>query len=138
MSDINTVHEPSGSNGSLTPSTPPARPARRRLVAPPVDVFENEDELLIVADVPGVPGDGIDLRVENGTLRLEARRQAQRSELEASPALVREYEEVDYVTTFRIPAGIDAAGIDAQTKNGTLFVKLPKAAAARPRKIPVH
>jgi HSP20 family protein len=138
MTDIDTFREPDGGNGSLSVFTPPARTVRRRLVAPAVDVFENDDELLIVADVPGTPGDGIDLRVENGTLRLEARRPAERTELEASPALVREYEEVDYVTTFRIPAAIDAAGIDAQTKNGTLFVKLPKAAAAKSRKIAVR
>ena len=71
-------------------------------------MFENADELLIVADVPGVPNDGIDLRVENDTLTLVARRPARRGG--DPPALVREYDEVDFVATFRIPAGIDAGG----------------------------
>ena len=129
MSDITTVRD---QNGSLST---PAKTSRRRAVAPPVDVFESDDELLIVADVPGTPGDGIDLRVENGTLRLEARRPSGKDEW---PALAREYDEVDYVTTFRIPGGIDTPAIAAETKNGTLFVRLPKAAAAKPRKIAVR
>ncbi|HEY4015504.1 MAG TPA: Hsp20/alpha crystallin family protein [Polyangiaceae bacterium] len=129
MSDI-TFEKQNGTNLGAAPSKPRAR----RAVAPPIDVFENADELLVVADVPGVAGDGIDLRVENGILRLEAKRAAAEN---ASPALAREYEDVDYVTTFRIPAGIDTAAISAQTKNGTLQVHLPKAQAAKPRKIAV-
>jgi HSP20 family protein len=126
MSDITTQN-----NGHASPAPAQAR----RAVAPAVDVLENDDELLIVADVPGVASTGIDLRVENGTLRLEAKRPAG---AEKSPALVREFEEVDFATTLRIPDGIDTAGISAQTKNGTLQVRLPKAAASKPRKIDVH
>jgi HSP20 family protein len=112
-----------------------AKAYRGRAVAPPVDVFENADEVLIVADVPGVPSDGFDLRVENGTLTLDAKRSVAKAEY---PALAREYDEVDFATTFRIPAGIDATAIGAETKNGTLVVRLPKAAAAKPRKISVR
>lgn len=116
--------------------TAPSRAYRRRTVSPPVDVFENPDELLIVADVPGVPDDGIDLRVENDTLTLSARRAVAVSA--EPPALVREYEEADFVASFRIPAGIDAAGIAAETRAGTLVVRLPKAATAKSRKIVVR
>jgi HSP20 family protein len=116
-------------NGTTT-----ARAYQRRAISPPVDVFENSDELLIVADIPGVPNDGIDLQVDNDTLTLAARRPPASTE---PPALAREYEEVDFIATFRIPAGIDAAGIVAETKNGTLVVRLPKAAAAKTRKIVV-
>jgi HSP20 family molecular chaperone IbpA len=108
---------------------------QRRAVTPAVDIFENGEELLLVADVPGVSAEGIDLHIENDTLTLSARRQ---SKADDSPALVREYDEVDFVTAFRIPAGIDAAAISAETKNGTLVVKLPKAAAAKSRKIAVE
>ncbi len=106
----------------------------RRAAAPSVDVFENADELLIVADVPGVRNDGIDLQVQNDELTLTARRLA----VSESPALVREYDETDFVATFRIPAGIDTSAIVAETKNGTLVVRLPKAAAAKARKIVVR
>jgi HSP20 family molecular chaperone IbpA len=110
-------------------------PRPRRAVAPPVDVFESADELLIVADIPGVPADGVELRFENDTLTLGARRAASKDE---SPALVRESEDVDFATTFRIPAGIETSAIAAETKNGTLIVRLPKAAAAKSRKIVVR
>lgn len=122
-----TVHEKNG--------TAPAKAYQRRAVSPPVDVFENDDELLIVADVPGVPGDGIDLRVENDTLTLFAKRRDPKDE---PPALAREYEESDFATSFRIPAGIDTGSITAETKNGLLLVRLPKAAAVKARKIVVR
>ncbi len=127
MSELNTVREINGSSS--------AKAYRHHAVAPPVDVFENADELLIVADVPGVRADGIDLRFENDTLTLEAKRQPGGDE---SPALAREYDEVDFATRFRIPAGIDTAAITAETMNGTLVVRLPKAAAAKARKITVR
>jgi HSP20 family molecular chaperone IbpA len=113
-----------------------AKAYQRRTAAPPVDLFENADELLVVADVPGVPNDGIDLRVENDTLTLTARRPDPTGP--EWPALVREYDEVDFTASFRIPAGIDATGITAETKSGTLVVRLPKAAAAKARKIVVR
>jgi HSP20 family molecular chaperone IbpA len=84
-----------------------------------------------------VPECGIDLRVENDTLLLEARR-ADRGESDPGPALAREYDDLDFATRFRIPAGIDAAAVTAETRNGTLTVRLPKAAAAKPRKIAVR
>jgi HSP20 family protein len=111
-----------------------AKPYTRRSVSPPVDVFENGDEVLLVADVPGVPADAVELRVENGTLTLEAKRAAENR----GPALAREYEEVDFARSFRIPAGIDTANISAEAKNGTVLVRLPKVAAVKPRKISVQ
>jgi HSP20 family molecular chaperone IbpA len=127
MSNAIAVNE---NNGSA-----PVRANNTRVVAPPVDVFENADEVLIVADVPGVAGDGVDLRVENGTLTFLARRASSKND---SPALVREYDEVDFAATFRIPAAIDTSAIAAEAKNGTLRVRLPKAAAAKPRRISVQ
>jgi HSP20 family protein len=115
--------------------TAAAKAYRRRAASPLVDVFENADELLIVADVPGVPNDGIDLRVENDTLTLVARRPDGGGD---APALVREYAEVDFTATFRIPAGIDTAGIVAETRNGMLLVRMPKSAAAKARRIVVR
>ncbi|HEY3816352.1 MAG TPA: Hsp20/alpha crystallin family protein [Polyangiaceae bacterium] len=131
---MNQVTKVEDRNGSVA-----GKAYERRTVAPPFDVFENADELLIVADVPGVPNDGIDLRCENDTLTLTARRTGRvGGDAGAAPALVREYDEVDFAATYRIPAGIDAAAITAQTKNGTLLVRLPKAAAAKARKIVVR
>ena len=126
MSDISVRDSNGGAKGNAY---------GRRAAAPLVDLFESADDLLLIADVPGVPGGGIELRVENGTLTLEAKHQSAKSD---SPALLREYDEVDFATTFRIPAGIDTAAISAETKNGTLVVRMPKSVAAKPRKITVH
>jgi HSP20 family molecular chaperone IbpA len=115
--------------------SPTTRAYPRRVVAPPVDVFENGDEVLIIADVPGVTEENIDLKVENDTVTLEAKRGPSKDE---HPALAREFEELDFSASFRIPAGIDAAAVSAESKNGTLTVRLPKAAAAKPRKIAVR
>jgi len=127
MNQAPSTHERNG--------TAPAKAYHRRAIAPSVDVFENADELLIIADVPGVPNDGIDLQVQSDTLTLTARRETSG---EGPPALVREYDEADFTATFRIPAGIDTSAIVAETKHGTLVVRLPKAAAAKARKIVVR
>jgi HSP20 family protein len=108
----------------------------RRAVEPPIDVLESADDVLVVADIPGASAATIDVRIENDTLTLQAKRPA--ASQDAAPALAREYEEVDFARSFRIPAGIDAANITAEAKNGTVVVRLPKAAAAKTRKIDVR
>ena len=113
-----------------------AAPQRaRRIVAPDVDVYENADELLVVGDIPGASTETVDVRVENDTLTIEAKHAAP---VDVAPALAREYEEVDYARSFRIPAGIDTANVRAEAKNGSVYVHLPKAAAAKPRKVAVR
>jgi HSP20 family protein len=87
-------------------------------------VFENADEVLIVADVPGVPASAVDVRVEDGTLTLQARRSSE--------------PEAIFARTFRIPPGVDHPNISAEAKNGTVIVRLPKVAAVKPRKIAVQ
>lgn len=108
----------------------------RRAVEPPVDILESADNVLLVADVPGASVETVDVRVENDTLTLEAKRPS--ASQDAAPALTREYEEVDFARSFRIPAGIDTANITAEAKNGTVVVRLPKAAAAKTRKVDVR
>jgi|HubBroStandDraft_1064217.scaffolds.fasta_scaffold01958_15 HSP20 family protein len=110
--------------------------AHRREVEPPVDVLESADNVLVVADIPGASAETVDVRVENDTLTLQAKRPANAQD--SGPALAREYEEVDFARSFRIPAGIDTANITAEAKNGTVVVRLPKAAAAKTRKIDVR
>lgn len=112
----------------------PSAKTLRRSVAPPVDVFENADEILLVADVPGVQTDAFEVSVERDTLTLETKR----TPAPEARSLGREYEEVDYSRSFRIPAGIDVVNITAEVKQGTLAVRLPKIASAKPRKVPVR
>lgn len=103
------------------------------LVAPAVDIYENEREYLVLADLPGVPPDGVRIRFENGELSLDATRQnGETGETIGSEIVV-----ADYRRLFRIPETVDSEGIDAKLTNGVLHLVLPKASKARPRQISV-
>jgi len=106
----------------------------RPAVRPRVDVFENEAEYLVVADMPGVAKDAVDIRFEDGELRFEARRA---TELPGT-ALAEEYRPADYRRAFAMPEGVDAEKITAELANGVLSVRLPKSAAKRPHRIEVR
>lgn len=105
----------------------PEKMAQRATVAPPVDIFENKDELLILADLPGVAKENLSINFDKGQLTLEGRLQ------DFAP----EEEPFDYRRTFVIPQGIDADKISANLQNGVLRVALPKPAAMKPRQIEV-
>jgi HSP20 family molecular chaperone IbpA len=110
-----------------------AAPRAYRTVAPAVDIYENADEIRVVADVPGVASEAIDVKVENDTLTIATKRAPASEER----ALGREYEVFDFARTFRLPRGIDGTNIGAEARDGTLVVRLPKAAASKPRKVAV-
>ena len=100
----------------------------------PVDILETADELLLLADMPGVkPGD-VDVRFENGELTIHGRRMSLRSERRA---ILSEYEPTHTHRSFRVSQDIAADRIQAELKNGLLTVRLPKAESAKPRKIAV-
>jgi HSP20 family protein len=110
------------------------RVQQRLTVAPRVDVYENANELLLVADVPGATKESVSIQLEKGQLTIEATRGPM---LEGSP-LVEEYRSADYARVFAIPQGIDAANIDAQLSSGVLRLRLPKSDALKPRRIDVR
>lgn len=97
-------------------------------VAPPVDVFENDDEFRIVTDVPGASADTITVRLDKDQLFIYAR------ETGDLPAVVA----AEYSRTFVVPPGIDAKAITAELKDGVLSIRLPKSEVARPRTIQVR
>jgi HSP20 family protein len=102
---------------------------------PHVDVYEMEQDLLLLADVPGVHPEDVDLHYEKGELVLHARVQARPQQ---ATAMLREYEEGDFDRAFSIPESIDGTRIEAQCKNGVLTVRLPKVEVAQPRQIKVN
>lgn len=112
-----------------------AENVRERPAVPPrVDIYENGEEFLLVADLPGVKGDGLSINVENAELTLEATR----SSTTSGAILVSEQRDVDYRRSFVLPQGIDREKIDAELKNGVLRLHLPKSDALRPRQIQVR
>lgn len=110
------------------------RASQRPAVAPPVDIYENNDEVLVIADVPGVSPNGLHLNFENNKLTIDAT--AKLKEIDGTP-LFGEFSDVDYRRTFQLAPGIEAENITAEIRNGSLHIHLPKAAALKPRQIPV-
>lgn len=107
--------------------------SQRPTVAPAVDIYENADEVLLVADLPGVNKDAITINLEKGLLTLEARR----AKAPEGSVLAAEFRSLDYRRAFTVPQGINAEGINAEVSGGVLRVHLPKQAALRPRQIQV-
>jgi HSP20 family protein len=101
---------------------------------PRVDIFENDNELTLFADVPGARAEDVDLHYEQGELVLRARIQPRS---EGKHYLLQEYEEGDFFRAFNIHESIDASRISAECKNGVLIVHLPKVEAVKPRQISV-
>jgi HSP20 family protein len=102
---------------------------------PNVDIVEQNDELLVMADVPGAKSDSIDIRFEDGTLEIEAAVAPRPGD--DDPCLLREYNVGDYYRSFQVGEAIDASKISAQYADGVLTLRLPKAEAVKPRKIAV-
>lgn len=106
---------------------------QRATEIPRVDVYENGQELLLIADLPGVAKDDLGIRVDQDEMVLEGRR---KSTSPGSP-LAAEFTLADFRRAFRLPQGIDREHIEAELKAGVLRLHLPKAASLRPRRIQV-
>lgn len=113
----------------------PVKADRRQTWTPPVDVLETKDEVLLIADVPGVAADGLDIQIENGLLTIEARVMPRH---ENEPTyLLREHGAKVFARSFNIGDGVNSEAITADIRDGRLTLHLPKAEAAKPRKIEV-
>jgi len=107
-----------------------------RCYRPNVDILEQADELIVLADVPGARGDTIDVKFEEGTLTIHAPVEPRQDENQEY--LLREYGVGDFYRTFRVSEAIDAAKITADYADGVLTLHLPKTEATKPRKIIVR
>lgn len=102
-------------------------------VAPAVDIFENEDEILLHAEMPGVKKEDIVVNIDNGKLELSGIRKLET----AGAANWQEFEDVEYRRSFSVPQSIDLAKINAELKEGILRLHLPKSDKAKPRQIEI-
>ncbi|MET1081134.1 MAG: Hsp20/alpha crystallin family protein [Pseudomonas sp.] len=102
---------------------------------PWVDVFENEDSILLLADLPGVSKEKLELRIENDLLQIEGEISTETPEqIEAIYAEVRAPR---YSRTFSLSSELDTGNIDAQLHHGVLQLRIPKHAHAQPRRIEI-
>ncbi len=122
-------------------STVPAKTEQRvpdthdesRILVPPVDIFETDEGLCVVADVPGVTKDAIDVSVDDEVLTIKA---AAKSELPGTPVR-EEYELLNFYRQFQLSDAVDRENIQADLKHGVLVIRLPKKEAAKPKQIAV-
>ena len=129
------------SNVTEPSRTPSAEPMRQGPVfVPPFDIVETENELVLYGDMPGVREDQLDIRFENEHLLVYGKvtpRAAAGNGAPSGTVLREEYGVGDYRRTFAVGEQIDPERITAELHNGVLAIHLPKAEAAKPRKIQV-
>jgi len=101
---------------------------------PPVDIYEDDDGLVVVADLPGVEQSALDVRVDHGLLTIRARTQ----DSATGTPIHREYELTGFFRQFQLPEEIEAERIVAELRQGVLTLRLPRAAPAPPRRIDVR
>ena len=110
--------------------------AQQQHVVPPVDVFENDASLTLLADLPGVARDQLQVRVDGDTLVLEATAAPQGPE--QMELVYGEARSPSYRRQFTLSRELDASRIEAQLRDGVLRLTIPKAEEARPRRIQVQ
>lgn len=101
---------------------------------PPVTIVENEDGIVLHAEMPGAGKEAITLNVEKGILTIEA---AADFTMPGRP-VYSEFRLAPYFRQFSIPDSLDQEKGSAEYVNGVLKLTLPKAAAAKPRRIEVR
>jgi len=104
--------------------------------APAVDIKEEDKRFVLVADIPGVSPDDIDIHMENGILTIKGERDAEKkTERDGYKRIEREHGV--FYRRFTMPEGVNAEGIDAKSDNGVLTVTIPKQEQLQARKIKV-
>ena len=111
----------------------PERSREIPAVVPLVDIYENDEEILLRTDMPGVDKKDITINIDNGKLSLGGIRKFESK----GSAQWEEFGNVEYQRTFSVPQTIDVNRIIAELKDGVLSLHLPKSEAAKPRQIEI-
>ena len=106
-----------------------------RVYAPSVDIFEDDQALTIVADMPGVPSENVNIDLRDDVLSLTGVPTV--SVPEQEEYILQEYDTGKYFRQFTLSEVIDQANIKANLNNGVLRVTLPKVGPAKPRRIEI-
>ncbi len=103
-------------------------------LSPPVDIYEQEDVLKVIADLPGVDKESVDVRVDDNILTI----QGKAKDDTRGSAVYREYELGRFFRQFELSDEVDPEKISADLKHGVLTLVLPKAEKAKPKQITVN
>src|SRR5881397_1346210 len=105
--------------------------------APAVDVYEDEHQVTLKIEVPGIDEKDIDVRVENNTLTVQGERKIEKEEKEENYRRV-ERQYGSFTRTFTLPPTVDSEKVSANYDKGVLKITLPKKAEAKPKQIKVN
>lgn len=103
---------------------------------PAVDIVENEDELMLDVEIPGIDKKDIKIGVENGVLSISGER-AFSNEVKEENCHRIERSYGSFYRSFTLPTSVDSEKIDAGYKDGILKIRMPKREEAKPRQIEV-
>src|SRR2546422_10241773 len=105
--------------------------------APAVDVYEDEHNVTLKIEVPGIDEKDIDVRIENNTLTVHGERKVEKEEKEENFRRV-ERQYGSFIRSFTLPSSVDSGQVSAHYDNGVLKIKLAKKAEAKPKQIKVN
>lgn len=105
-----------------------------RTYLPSVDILERDNELTLIADLPGVGKDEVEITYERGLLTVHGR-VSRVEKPESATFIAHEYGVGDWRRSFEVGEGIDSKRIEAELRDGVLTVHLPKSAEITPRRI---
>ncbi|WP_028580473.1 Hsp20/alpha crystallin family protein [Desulfogranum japonicum] len=104
------------------------------VVTPAVDILENDHEILVHAEMPGVLKDDIVIHIDNGKLFVSGERKL----VSTGTSAWQEFGDVEFRRTFAIPQTIDVEKVQAHLKDGVLELHLSKSETAKPRQIEIQ
>ena len=107
-----------------------------RVFVPATDIYEAENELSVILEMPGVEKKNVDIRVEDGALNVEGRLDL--AKYQGLQPLYTEYNIGHYARSFRLSSKIDQNKIAAEMKDGVLSLRLPKVEEAKARTIQIR
>jgi HSP20 family protein len=104
---------------------------------PAVDIKENDNEIRLDLELPGMRPEDVEITAENGVLTVRGEKQEERKEGEDNRYQVVERVYGSFIRTFQLPQGVDADQIQAEFNNGVLSLHIPKAALPQPKRIEI-
>jgi HSP20 family protein len=116
---------------------PESRELASRGWAPPVDIYETGNNLVIKAELPGIDPKDVDVRVENGTLTISGERKSEKDVKEGNYHRV-ERSYGSFVRSFNLPPTVSSENVTAEYKDGILTLNLAKREEAKPKTIKIQ
>jgi HSP20 family protein len=120
-------YSPEGPEEALTTTT----------VAPPVDIYEDEHNIVLKIEVPGIDEKDIDVRIQDNTLTVQGERKVEKEEKEENFRRV-ERQYGSFIRSFTLPSSVDPGQVSARCDKGVLKINLAKKAEAKPTQIKVN